>query len=409
MLQQLLNEQVLDPKNPEKILKLAKEYDRLKQGAMAVSLYLKAADLSTDKVLQYKAMLGIALCYDRQGNRRYTVEGALLDAAAILPERPEAYYYLSKFYADGQTWKKSYFFACAGLKLDNPSDDLELNYPGMKALLFQKALAKWYVTGTQEGKHDLFDLKFRTILDAEHREKVDRLLDQIFYPDTIPYVAADYDRFKFKFPGLEQVKANHSKHFQDLFVLSVFNGKRNGTYLEIGSGDPFVHNNTALLETQFDWKGISIDNSPALCYNFKENRRNTVICADATEISYEDLFDKHCVDPIVDYLQIDCDEVSIEILKKMPFKTHKFGVITFEHDKYRLGTQIRDEVRKILKEQGYVLLVNDAAFTEVCAYEDWYVHPDVVDINVLMQSKKDINFVWDYFMEELTEENERVL
>lgn len=409
MLQQLLNEQVLDPKNPEKILKLAKEYDRLRQGAMAVSLYLKAADLSTDKILQYKSMLGIALCYDRQGNRRYTVEGALLDAAAILPERPEAYYFLSKFYADGQTWKKSYFFACAGLKLETPDDDLELNYPGKKALMFQRALAKWYVTGTQEGKHALFDLKFRTILDAEHREKVDRLLGQIFYPDTIPYKAEDYNRFKFKFPGLEKIKTNYSKHFQDLFVLSVFNGKRNGTYLEIGSGDPFVHNNTALLETQFGWKGISVDNSPALCYNFKENRRNPVICADATEISYEDLFDKHCVDHIVDYLQIDCDEVSVDILKKMPFKTHKFGVITFEHDKYRLGTKIRDEVRNILEKQGYVLLVNDVAFTEICSYEDWYVHPDVVDINVLMQSKKGINFVWDYFIEELTEENERIL
>ena len=34
---------------------------------------------------------------------------------------------------------------------------------------------------------------------------------------------------------------------QDMFVLTVLNGKTNGTYLEIGSGDPFIGSNTALL------------------------------------------------------------------------------------------------------------------------------------------------------------------
>lgn len=408
MLQQLLNEQVLDPKNPEKVFNLAKEYDRLQQGAMAVSLYLKAADLSNDKMLQYKSMINIAKCYDRQRNRRYTVEGALLDAAAIFPDRPEAHYFLSKHHELGNNWKHCYLHAKLGL-LAEDVEDIGVEYPGRKALAFQKAMSKWYITGTQEGKHELFDLKFKTILDETHREKVDRILNNIFYPDTIPYTKEDGSRFKFKFPGFENIERNYSKHFQDLFVLSVLKGKRNGSYLEIGSGDPFIHNNTALLETEFGWRGISIDNSPALCYNFKENRRNTIICADANEIGYPDLFDKHCVDPVVDYLQIDCDEASIEILKKLPLKTHKFGVISFEHDCYRLGTEIRDEARALLKQHGYVLLVNDVSFTEICSYEDWYVHPDVVDIDPLMKSKRDLNFVWEYFMKELNEENERVI
>ena len=404
MLQQLLNDQVLDPKNPYKIHTLALEYDRLSQGAMAVSLYLKAADLSDDKLLQYKCMLGIAKCYHRQGNRRYTVEGSYLDAAAILPSRPEAYYYLCKYYEESSNWKHCYLYAKIGLQTEEDTS-YDNDYPGRKALLFYEALSKWYITGNQEAKHMLFSLKFRTLLDDFHKEKVDRMLENIYYPDTIPYTSDDFSRFKFLFPGLERVHNNYSKHFQDLFILSVFDGKKNGTYLEIGSGDPFVHNNTALLETEFGWKGISIDNSEALCYNFKHNRHNTVICADATKIGYQDLFSKHCVDHITDYLQIDCDEASIEILKKLPLETHKFGVVTFEHDTYRLGTAIRDEARSILKKHGYQLLVNDVAFTELCSYEDWYVHPDVVDIKLEMKSKKDINFVWDYFMEELSEEN----
>lgn len=410
MLQQLLNEHALDPKNPYKVYDLAQEYDRLYNGAMAISLYLKAADLCDDRVHQYKCMLGIALCYDRQGNRRYTVEGAYMDAAAILPERPEAYYHMAKFYEKGNNWKQSYFFARLGLQVDNGYfDDIGLGYPGKKALLFQRGLAKWYITGTQEGKHELFDLKFKTLLDDEYKSRVDTLLNNIFYPDTIPYTQDDFHRLKFTFPDAERVYSNYSKHFQDMFVLSVLDGKKGGTYLEIGSGDPFIHNNTALLEKEFSWKGISIDNSPGLCYNFRQNRHNTVICADATEIGYRDLFDKHCVDNVIDYLQIDCDEASIEILKRLPLESHKFGVITFEHDAYRLGTGIRDEARSILEKHGYVLLVNDLAFTELCSYEDWYVHPDIVNIKPEMRTKKDINFVWDYFMEELTKENERLI
>ena len=413
MLQQLLNDQVLDPKNAQKIYNLALEYDRLKQGAIAVSLYLKAADLSKEKLLQYKCMIAIGCCYDRQGHRNFTIDGAFLDAAALIPQRPEAYYFLSKSSEKKQDWKQCYLYANLGLIMYE-CDDIGIEYPGPKALLFQQALSKWHIGGTQEGRRQLFDFKFKTILDDEYTEKVNHVFNNISYPytgypDNIPYTNQDFNRFKFPFPGLKEVRNNYSKHFQDLFVLSVFNGKKNGTYLELGSGDPFAFNNTALLETEFGWRGISIDNSPAACYNFKENRRNTVICADATLIGYEDLFDKHCVDPIIDYLQIDCDEVSVEILKKLPLKTQKFGVITFEHDSYRLGTNIRDEVRALLKMHGYVLLVNDVAFTEVCSYEDWYVHPDIVEINLTMKSNKDINFVWDYFMEELNEETDNLL
>lgn len=405
MLQELLNNHVMDPKNPYKLYELAKEYDNLEQGAMAVSLYLKTADLTTDTLLQYKCLLGIGNAYWRQGNRKATVEGAFQDAAALIPARPEAHYFLTKLYEEHSQWKMCYLHARLG-RMFHVADDLDVGYPGRKALAFAEALSKWYITGTQEGKHALFNLKFRTLLQDEHKEKINRILNQIFYPDTIPYQKVDYDRFKFKFPGLKDITKNYSKHYQDLFVLSVFNGKENGTYLEIGSGDPFVHNNTALLETEFNWSGISIDTEPRLCYNFKENRRNTVICADATEIGFIDLFDKHCVGPIVDYLQIDCDEASLDVLEKIPFQTTKFGVITFEHDSYRLGTETRDKVRAMLKKFGYVLLVNDAAFTEHCSYEDWYVHPDVVDIKPEMKTTQQVNFVWDYFMEPLTEENE---
>jgi len=399
MLQKLLEEHVIDSKNPYKCYDLAKEYDKLEQGAMAVSLYLKSADLSEDKKLQYKCMIGIARCYWRQRNRGFTVEGAFLDAVKLDPLAPEAHYHLCKYYEETSQWKKCLMHAEFGL-LNDSEENCELGFPGQIYFTFYQALATWYIAGQQDGKHLFFNLKHKYNLRPKLKEKVDRICNQIGYPDTIPYSADDFGRFKYYFKGLERVFKNYSKHYQDLFVLSVFKGKRNGSYLEIGSGDPFIHNNTALLETEFGWKGISIDNSEALCYKFKQNRNNTIICADATEIGYIDLFDKHCIDPVIDYLQIDCDEASIDILKKLPFNYYKFGVITFEHDAYRLGNERRAEARKLLEEHGYVLAVPDLAFTENHPYEDWYYHPDVVEFPNEMRTEKSVNFVFDYFMDE---------
>ena len=408
MLQELLNTHCLDPKNPRKLYDLAAEYDRLDQGAMAVSLYLKTADMSDgeiheERLLKYKSMIGIARCYQRQNNRFHTVETCYMDAIALFPFRPEAHFFIAEFYEPNNKWKQMKMHTQMGLEYYNEAWEVEdiPGFDGYQGLQYYDALATWYIAGTQTGKHAFFDLKYREILDDKYKAKVDHMVNTCYYPDTIPYKPEDYERFKFDFDGLEGITKNYSKHMQDLFVLAVNDGKRNGTYLEIGSGDPFVHNNTALLETEFNWKGISIDNSESLCYNFKENRNNIIICSDATTLNYEELFNVHSVNNKIDYLQIDCDEASLTILKNLPLDNYKFGTITFEHDSYRLGTDIRDEARSILKKAGYVLLVNDLGFFPGHAYEDWYVHPDLVDIKKEMIGTHGINFVWDYFMEEL--------
>ena len=403
MLQELLNEHCLDPKNTQKLFALAKEYDRLEQGAMAVSLYLKTADISEDSILQYQCMIGIARSYQRQGNRQWTVKTGYMDAIALQPHRPEAHFFIAQFLETLHEWKAMLMHINLALEWyengGRVSDELDIpGYDGFKALMYYQAVAIWQISGTQTGKHAFFNLKHRIDMPAPYDEYTENYMNNIWYPDTIPYMAEDFERFKFLFNGLETITTNHSKHFQDLFVLALYNGKKNGSYLEIGSGDPFVHNNTALLETKFNWKGISIDNSEALCYNFKENRNNTVICTDATELDFSNLFNLHCVDPVIDYLQIDCDEASIQILENLPFDNYKFGVITFEHDSYRLGTDIRDRARTLLKKHGYKLVVNDVAFSPQHSYEDWYVHPDVVDVPKQFITTQNINFVWDYFM-----------
>jgi len=401
-LQDVLTTHIMDPKNPVKIYNLAQCYDKIENGAMAVSLYLKTADISKDTNLQYKSLIGIARCYDRQRDRNFTTEGALLDAAALMPKRPEAHYLLCAVYEKMKKWKSCLLHANLALDIEDIVPNEELGFPGKIDLEYFQALAKWSITAQQDGKQLFFNLKHKRKLPEHLREKVQLALDWNFYPDIIPYTQEDFERYKFLFPGIEKIHVNHSKHFQDMFVLSAYRGKKNGSYLEIGSGDPHVHNNTALLEEEFGWKGISVDNSEALCYEFRQARNNTVICADATEINYEDLFYKHCMDPIIDYLQIDCDELSISVLEKMPLDKFKFGIITFEHDSYRLSTDKKYAAKKILEEHGYVCAVPNVGFhADGYPYEDWYYHPDVVDIPKEMLATKDTNFVFDYFMDPL--------
>ena len=73
-----------------------------------------------------------------------------------------------------------------------------------------------------------------------------------------PYTKDNYPNFKLKFDGLETIEKNYSQTFQDLFVLYVLKGKRDGFYIEVGGGKPFHGNNTALLK-EFGWDGVTFE------------------------------------------------------------------------------------------------------------------------------------------------------
>jgi len=71
---------------------------------------------------------------------------------------------------------------------------------------------------------------------------------------------------------------------------------------------------------------------------------------------------------------------------------YKFAVITYEHDYYVDVTRsYREKSREFLKSQGYVLVVNDVSPEGTSNFEDWWVHPDLVNSEILnkMQSVKD--------------------
>jgi len=143
----ILRDFVYDPENVDNNLRLAIYYDTLDQTASAVSYYLRTAERSSNDIVKYQSLLCAADCFDRQGCRNYTVKGLLQHAIAILPERPEGYYALSKFYEKEKNYNDSYLISSIGEKVSNrelKSLTLYTKYPGFYSILFQKALSAWW-------------------------------------------------------------------------------------------------------------------------------------------------------------------------------------------------------------------------------------------------------------------------
>ena len=67
------------------------------------------------------------------------------------------------------------------------------------------------------------------------------------FPDCNRYFQEDLEKLRYKFNGAETIKNNYSQAFQDMFVLSILDGKKNGTYVEIGGDHGVIISNTYLL------------------------------------------------------------------------------------------------------------------------------------------------------------------
>lgn len=199
------------------------------------------------------------------------------------------------------------------------------------------------------------------------------------YPNSRRYFKNDYESLKFKFSGSENIENNYSQSMQDMFVLSVLDGKRNGVYVEIGADKPRVINNSYLLESQYDWSGVSFEIESDKVDYFNTIRKNKCICADATKFDYKSLFDERKYPKQIDYLQLDCDppQITLECLKKLPLEDYRFSVITFETDLYAGGQEVQIEHWQILSSLGYQRVVKNIKNNEN-PYEDWWIDPLII-------------------------------
>ena len=172
----------------------------------------------------------------------------------------------------------------------------------------------------------------------------------------------------------------YSQAGQDLFVLHTTNNLKNGLFVDIAAAHPININNTYILETDYNWDGISVELNPSWNELWKD-RKCKFINSDAFLLDYKFLFDellqKHeKKEKHLNYLSLDLEppELTNKLLHFLPLDEYIFDVITYEHDFYREGDKYKKDAKEYLTSLGYILKVEDVSGGSLdYIFEDWYV------------------------------------
>lgn len=390
---------IQEPENPELNYRVALLYEQLGQWAAALSFFLRTAERTDNKDLSYECLIKIGLMFDRPKGRGNSVRGMYKKALLVCPKRPEAYFLLARHYERERDYVSAYSWACLGeqfANIDAPPLRSWIEYPGRYGIKFEKAVAGWWWGHEKESRRlfrELAEEYHGKMDDAHHQAVYNNIANLGIGTEEVThkkYKSEMWSRLRYQFKGSGEIKKTHGQVYQDLFVLACLDGKRNGRYLEIGSAGPYYGNNTAVLEEDFGWHGVGIDFDEKFVKDYREKRKNPIIQANALEVDYASLLNELAVDGVVDYLQLDCEPSSVtyDIMTKIPFDKFKFAVITYEHDHYMdRSKSYRHKSREFLTSRGYELVVSDVNPEGHSSFEDWYVHPDLVDRKIINRMK----------------------
>ena len=391
----ILEKYALDQNNYLKNLELAEWYITNKQYSAAFTYYMRCAELVPDDqyTIRYHCLMMISWIYMTEGNRWLGAIQYARFAKAEQPDRPEAYTLLcnilvDKLYAEGVyeqgEWIQVYENARIGLLYAKAfNQPKNIYYGGIEYLYVYYAISLLRLNKHNELKQFLSETEFTELNNAYIMNTVIYIYNELrlWCPYVSYHKGNNAGQLKVEFNNLDRIKKNYSQAMQDMFVLTVLDGKTDGTYLEIGSADPYYGSNTKLLE-DLGWKGLSIEYSSWFVNQFIEHRNNPCICADALSLDYNQLhkvwFGKG-VDTI-DYLSLDINpaENTLKCLYKLPFDRIKFNVITFEHDSYQSGDNVRDLSREFLYKFGYYPVGKSIKYDLQNSYEDWYIHSSIL-------------------------------
>jgi hypothetical protein len=186
----------------------------------------------------------------------------------------------------------------------------------------------------------------------------------------------------------------HSQAHQDFFALSLNQFKTHGTYVEIGSNDPVVHNNTCTMETQRQWAGLMVEYDQNFLSAYRQQRPKSIhIISDARDVDYLGLLRQHHFPTTIDYLQIDLDVnnrstlTTLEKLDQTVLDQYRFSTVTFEHDIYTGDFHNTRKIsRDLFQRRGYLRLFNDVSTWWIgkwCQFEDWYVYPTIFNTEMI--------------------------
>lgn len=178
-LEKLLTVYSLDTENPEHNFNLGVWYENHNHTAPALSYFLRCAERSTDNNLAYEALIRGSYCYQKQGERDGSTKSLLQQALVLLPNRPEAYFLLSRFAERKQWWQDCYIYAEQGLIYSDFNSiplKTDVEYPGKYGLLFEKALSGWWWGKFEESKEIFLDLQYNYNLSESYKKIVENNL-----------------------------------------------------------------------------------------------------------------------------------------------------------------------------------------------------------------------------------------
>lgn len=176
----------------------------------------------------------------------------------------------------------------------------------------------------------------------------------------------------------------YSQASQDLFALYINNFKEDGYFLDLGCNQPFEGNNSALLES-LGWKGILIDYQQFFVDFCLSKRKNKVLNADLIQTNITDILIENNAPNIIDYVSIDLDNhAALSCIQNLNFDKFKIKCMTFEHDAYSLGDEMRSISREFLLSKGLKIICKDVTIYNGKQFEDWYVDPELVEKDIYL-------------------------
>lgn len=181
---------------------------------------------------------------------------------------------------------------------------------------------------------------------------------------------------------------------QDQFVANILNFKKNGYCVDIGSCHSIISNNTYYFQ-DLDWTSISVEIESVYNESYGTRKSGVHLNQNALEVHYKEIFKEYEFPKSIDYLSLDVDTLSLNVLNILPLDEYKFKVITIEHDGYLYGDEYREQQRSILESFGYLLLCSNVYVQQPgyegkeYPFEDWWVDPSEFDEDLMQKLKSE--------------------
>lgn len=203
----------------------------------------------------------------------------------------------------------------------------------------------------------------------------------------------------------------HSGSRLDEFCARLFDFKKGGTYVDIGSAHSRFHNNSHFLDVRLGWRGLCVELDSRYNESYTKGEKNeseenqynenfinrkqcTLINGDATKLNYAEIFANMWMPSSIDYLSIDVDELSLDVAEILLSTNHRFKVIGIEHDAYRNGDKYRNSQRELFSNHGYTLVCADMFVRHPdiidSPFEDWYLDPQHFDRDTIAKVKSEL-------------------